>query len=702
MKLQRNPRKPNELSENSRETIKRMEGAVRRQIFLVIAILALVFVLIFAMTVAWYTNVTRTNGLQFQTETWGFSEENISIGYTDPDEYDTEEGFIIRQGDSGIIPMRVDNSTSYQTVKAVLNVDKTNMTDELQKRVYFFVDESRTYHFDAQVEEAQEELQNEEEGVEASNSETVSRQYLGKERVNSYTYSIFGGNSLMISENYMSDSPLKWYWVDTLEGYYFRGTVKEDTVTIEEYLCPIEYDLDYAVFGTDEEGKLTTLMTVNKDKPYAEELELNDFLESVFANDGYWGSVPDTEVTTVNCEGKTYYRIKADDEGMGVWAYLMDAAEIAEANLYDAALLQRQNEQPEEASLNATISVTVFNVETASQNVNSAASLRDAINSAGEGIMRLSQPVTLSEPLTITENTQVTIDLNQFSLEYSGSEYSVFNVESGSSLTLLNGSVVGGSTTNEEPSYTASAAVSSVGGTVTLSGITVRGFDSALSVDDSSGTADSQIKLINCDFDTPKTSVLCFGNGSKSEANSRIIIENCTIRSDYIGVSGNGTSSAEKQLWGTELIILNSEIEGRWTALYQPQQNPSYTCITGSKLTGYTGIAVKGGTVDIYSSEINGTGAKQAAKASGSGWTDTGDAVYVEASYGWSADVIIRGTENVLRSEYGYLLQLFGVEGKGLGSITVEQGTYGADRVQWNNIGTFTMNLAAPAEPQEP
>lgn len=676
MKRPLNPKKPNEVQEISREAVNRMEGAVRRQIFLVIAVLALVFVLIFAITVAWYTNVTRTNGLQFKTETWGFSEENISIGNVDP-----ETPFSIRPGSEGIIPLRVDNTTNYQTVKAVVNADKTTMADaELQKRVFFYIDESKTCFFpDPESEEQGEETE------EATGTETISRQYLGKERVNSYTYTILGGNSLMLSENYQSDAPLKWYWVDTLEGYYFRGTVTENNVEEQEYLRPIEYELDNATF--DEETSAFLAILLNN-----ETVLKNDYLQSVvFANDGYKGS----EVKEVTSAGKSYYAIEVDEAGYGIWAYLLDAEEIASANIYDNAL------GGSETALNATISVTVYNVETVSRTVNNAAALREALTDEEGGTVRLTQPVTLTEPLTVAGD--MTLDLNQFTIDYSGEEsaYSVFNVESGSSLTLFNGSIIGSGGGSGDSASTVSAAVSSAGGEVTLSGVTVRNFDSAVSVDDSTGAADSHIKLVDCDFETSGTAVLCFGNGSGSEAASRIIVENCKIRSDYIGISGNGTSSPEKQFWGTELIILNSEIEGKWAAIYQPQQK-SYTCVTNSTLTGYTGVAVKGGTVELYGSSITGTGAQTPAKASGSGWTDTGDAVYVEASYGWEAKVIVRGTENNLISEHGYLLQLFGVEGKGPGSIIVEQGAYASGFVHWNNIGTFSMNYASTEEPEEP
>ena len=231
-----------------------------------------------------------------------------------------------------------------------------------------------------------------------------------------------------------------------------------------------------------------------------------------------------------------------------------------------------------------------------------------------------------------------------------------------------------------------------MGGKAAISGLKVTGFDTAVFADDRNTGTDSTIKISGCVFDTNSTAVFVYGNGSETPNQSRVIIQNSNIKSQYIGISGQGTNQAEDQRWGTDLVVSNSEIEGRWAGMYQPQQQSS-TTIYGCKISGYTGIAVKGGTVNIYASEITGTGDHAEAGASSSGWTDTGDGVYIEASYGWSATVALRGMGNQVKSEKGYALELFGVVGKGPGKLLVEGGTYSGElgKCEWNDIGTFTI-----------
>jgi hypothetical protein len=50
-------------------------------------------------------------------------------------------------------------------------------------------------------------------------------------------------------------------------------------------------------------------------------------------------------------------------------------------------------------------------------------------------------------------------------------------------------------------------------------------------------------------------------------------------------------------------------------------------------LTGYTGVAIKGGTLYVLDSSVIGTGEYAEPKYQGSGFSDTGDGIYVEANY---------------------------------------------------------------------
>ena len=240
-------RQPNKRS----AATERMGGAVKGQLIMAGVALLLVVVMTFAMTVAWYTNVVQTGGLQFQTEAWGFDLADIQVA-------DPEVIYKISPGAAGFVPLTINNSTGAEKILAVVNVSKSmetdtadldsaagenitvtdaaidntaptdmtvDVTEELRKRVFFYVDTPQTYRF-GEGEYVQEE--------------TVSRVYLGNEETESYQYIVEAGDILVLTEAYYSDVPLKWERVFDMEGYYFRGTVSEDTVSVEEYLRPIK------------------------------------------------------------------------------------------------------------------------------------------------------------------------------------------------------------------------------------------------------------------------------------------------------------------------------------------------------------------------------------------------------------------------------------------------------------------------------
>lgn len=72
--------------------------------------------------------------------------------------------------------------------------------------------------------------------------------------------------------------------------------------------------------------------------------------------------------------------------------------------------------------------------------------------------------------------------------------------------------------------------------------------------------------------------------------------------------------------------------------------------IVNSTVSGYSGVVIKGGTVSIEDSVIEGTGAYQQPVASNSGFTDTGDAVYIETGFGYEIQLEISGEKTVLRA----------------------------------------------------
>lgn len=652
-----------------------LKKTIRGQLILVISTLVLLVALIFPMSVAWFTNVTRTGDLQIETKAWGFDQDKITV---------SDSVAAMLPGETGFVELFVDNSGGVSAISAAVQVDKSKLSPEMQQRVFFYVDAPRTATFG--------------EGDDAA-TESVTRQYLAGSGYD-YVYSVPRGECLTLSELYYNDAPLKWEWVNDMVGYYFIGTVQpessvnaEETVTtetaaelvrIDAYLRPIKYDVDEAVF--DASGQLTQVGNV----PLAE------FLKNVFDTDGFEsapltesGEIDESVIQTV--DGKPYYPVAVDENGYGVWAYLCDREELSEAETFDQRVATEGV-----LSQSVTITVTVTNVEGEEIPVSTAAELREQLRTVEAGrTLKLSEDLTAGEPFSLESNADVTIDLNGYAILFpSGegeAESAAFTVPAGAKLTLLDGALhgPGGSVNAGETKQTA---ILCTGGTATVSGVKVTGFDTAVYVDDRAAGGDSLVKLNGCEFDTAATAVLLYGNGDATAARSRVIVQNCTIRSAYIGISGQGTNTEGDRRWGTELVVLNSSISGIWAGIYQPQQQSS-AVINGCTITGYTGLVVKGGTVTMYASTVSGTGAYHDAEVAADGFIDTGGGVYVEATYPWSATVILRGEGNTVSSVEGYALELFGANGKGPGKLTAEGGTFSGrmGASHWNDIGTFSV-----------
>lgn len=638
---------------------------VRLQAASALLSLLLVLVLIFAMAAAWYTNVAKTSSMTFQTESWGFDEEKISF---------SEASISIAPGTSGIIPLTVDNSEGIEGVRIGVTISKTPVNDlELQKRIYFYADTAQTHVFKA------------EDGTETE--ERVERIYLGASEDDSYTYTVLPGQKLTMEEDYCSDVPLRWEWVYDMEGYYFRGTVDEnaeDAVVVSEYLRPIVYDYEQAVFERDENspayGQLLSVDGVDTDK----------FLLQLSEADGYAGTIREEDAVSIG--GKLYYPVETDNSGYGVWAYLCTLDEVEEGIAYDTALAAAD----EPVSVTVSVALTASNVSADVRTVTTEAGLRAALSDDRVDRAELDGDLELSSPLSFTEGTKV-INLNGYSLQYNGTEetYDFLSVADGASLTVLNGELRGNAEADSPDSSMKRNAVEVIGSSVTLSGVTVAGFDGAVVVEDmTEGAGDSNIQIINCNIQTEQTSVLLQGNGTVSDTATRMVIENSVISSKYyIAVSGQGANKAGDERWGTELAIRSSELSGYYAGLYQPQQK-STTTISNSVITGNSGVVVKGGTVSISDSTIRGTGAVAVEDAgiSAGGFKDTGDGVYVEAAYNWMATVTLKG-ENEISSDKSYAVELFGADKKGPGKVRIYDGNYSGEKgsANWNDFGSFEI-----------
>ena len=631
--------------ENGSVQMTRVKKVVRRQAILAGTTLLIAVVLIFAMTSAWYTNVSKVSSLTFKAEAWGFDPESISVS-------DTEVS--VAPGTSGVVPLQIDNSASRDSVRVYVTASKLNMDARLRHRIFFYADTSATV-----------------------NGETVNRIYIGGTDENTYSYTLMPGQKLIMSDDYYSDVPIKWEWVYDMEGYYFRGTVTEENdVILDEYLRPITYDLDKATFDTYGENPTGQLLTVDG-------VELEEFLTAIAASDGYAGTISAESAITKGT--RVYYPVAVDGDGYGVWAYLCNYSEIQDGINFDTSLSEDLGE------IEANISITAVNLPSRIEVVSNVDDLRAALTDADVDVVELAGNVVLESAVTLTDGVDATLDLNGYNITYTGDAetYSLFRARGGSSLTVMNGEVNGNGKTSGVEGRVSSVAFDAVCADVTLSNVSVTGFDTAVYIADNGGAGeDSVVRLYNCNFDTENLSVFILGNGAVSESLTQLIVEGCTINSEtYAGISGNGSSDR----YGTDIVVIDSKITGKYAAIFHPQQKSTMR-VANSELEGITGIAIKGGNVTITDSKVKGKGPYAEARALGNGWTDTGDGIYVEAAYNWSASVTVKG-ECEVTSVNAYAVDLCGKTGAGEGRIILHDGTYDGSRgsVLTNGIGSVQI-----------
>lgn len=596
----------------------KVQKNIYRQATLAGLTVVLTIVILFAMTSAWYTNIVQTSGLVFEAEAWGF-DGTIKVN---------EESIIAAPGDDGLIHLEVQNTSD--SISAIsVNVSKTGMLEEMQKRLFFYVDTHMN-----------------------RDGETMDRVYLNN--YEGYTYTVFSNGNLTLTEQASNAPQLKWHWVYDVLGYYVLGTpVKgEDGTTIrmdiKEYLRPIEYDYDEATTMMTGEGENLEISLTTVDgttDPFT-------YLYLLSEKDGYPGKI-DFNKKLAN----GYYPVDVDANGYGVYAYLCNYTEIEEATRYDTRLgelaYDKANDvklDPEDEKLlthKVTLTISAQKNESTAINVNTLNALNTAIAKNTADVVQLSSNITIpaGEALTIPANTRVMVDLNGHTI--TSTDGTAIQAEPGSSLTMLNGTIDGpGDSTKTYGIY-------ATGAEVVMSKVDVTDFRYGIYMGDneSSNQLDSRVHMVGCTVDAEWYAVFISGNGSLSEQKTQLIIEDSQLSSDGIVITGNGDASGYGR-WGTDIQIIGSTVtqtsEKEGAGIYQPQQNSTLT-ITNSTVTGYTGMAIKGGSVRIIDSTIAGFGGYVAPAFNGSGFSDTGDAVYVETGYGYEIQLDISGDSKLTK-----------------------------------------------------
>jgi len=605
---------------------------MQRKIILRLALLVVVpfvtIVLAFAQTLAWQTNVVHTSGVMFSADNWNFSAEVALVG----------ENFSISPGEHGVIDMQLSND-SVDLAAASVKVSKTQIIEQMRKRIYFYIDASTT-----------------------RNSETLDKIYVNNR--NSHTYTIFPHNELVLGAQSKSQT-LNWEWTYDNLGYYVYGKKTETgQIIVEEYLRPIVYDYDFMKTTFNDDGSLET---IDGQKTAAQ------FITEFSLTDGYEGQI---SPASLSAEG--YYTVSINETtGYGVFAYLCTSDEINEGAISDTQLGNSA------AALGtATVQITGQNCSSDGTLVFDENGLKQALSAPGLSIVKLDKDITLGESIALSDTSQAVIDLGGHTL--TSSAETAFEVQNGASLMVSNGTI----------SANGSAAVSSKGASVTLNKVTVTNADEGIEIRDYlANNMDSTVHIKDSNIIAKEDGILLHANAEATDKKTNIVIENSSITGEnYGGIVCNGAR------YGSDITVKNSTVKGKYTAIYFPQRESTLS-IENSTLEGYTGLAVKGGTVDIVDSTIVGTGEyvplpDDASGLSQSGWWDTGDGIYLEANYTlWDTKITVSGDKTSVTSicDGTQAVRIFPADASNA-KIEIFGGTYSSDVSQYLGEG-YTVEI---------
>lgn len=596
------------------------QNIVKQASMAIIAIVVCI-VLCFALTVAWYSNVLHTSDLAFKAKDWDFKfEGDITIG---------NDGILASPGESGIIPLSVENvsgdgnatgtKTNVETIGVKVNIDKTDLSF-LAPRIYFYVDEQKTM-----------------------NDEVVDRQYITLSQA--YTYTIYPGQKLEISEEYSNQPELKWEWVYDVLGYY---VYMEDNKIIE-YIKPIEYDTDLAIYNT--KGELLSVGGVDVDTFITEKYLLTDGFVGPEFNEK-------TKEYTLEKENGLY---KVSEN---IYIQLCTYEQIQANNTLDTALAD-----PKNVDTKGYPARLVLTGQKANEKTVSVASTSDFIENINKGydVLEVEGNITLTQDLVVEEGTNVMIDLNGYTLF----QESTITANEGSTIGFMNGTIQGNKDSNDQ------VFINSISAQVNLDNVILTDFYSGIEVQDKDCASDSYIYISNSEITTKNSGIWVRGNGDKSARKTTLVIDNCDlISSEFVPVGTNGSLNMS----GIEILVENSNLIGLETAIYHPSTNSNLTIIN-STLEGKTGLVIKAGHVVIEDSTIRGTGDYEEPQFLVSGFSTPGDGIYIEDNYvtqnGYECTLTINGEKtNVIGSKANTLaIRVYEGTSKQVG-VVVNGGTF--------------------------
>ena len=265
-------------------------------------------------------------------------------------------------------------------------------------------------------------------------------------------------------------------------------------------------------------------------------------------------------------------------------------------------------------------------------------SLKSAVDAAQEGdtITMIADEV-LAATVKITADKTITLDLNGKTIDGTGKVR--IAVMSYGNLTIKdsvgNGVVKAGT-------GTAGNCINICGGSFTLESGNIYSLNNAILIDEQAATVNIVGGKITAEPDTRNSAAFYISSTSDTLVNitggeivgyNGILLWNNTTLNitggsieakGSVAIQGNGSKD------NTVISISgDAELSGYYAAIYHPQGG-KLSISENAKLTGWTGVVVKGGDVTISGGTITGTGAANAYAPASSGFVDTGDALYVE------------------------------------------------------------------------
>lgn len=498
-------------------------------------------------------------------------------------------------GQSGTIDIRITNDSSQLAVASV-KVLKDQIAENMRNRMFFYADAPTV-----------------------KNGENVKVQYLNSK--NSYAYAVFPHQVLTLSANNAQQPLIKWEWTYDNLGYYVSGYLNNANVQVEEYLMPIKYNFDSMHTTFDKSGSLKTIDgTITKE----------EFITEFSKSDGYSGTIDPASVTS---DG--FYPVEVDAQtGYGVFAYLSTIDQINQGSVNDTELGQNSSNIGQ-----AVVQFVGQNGGGEGVLVLDENSLKTALSTPGLNVITLNNDINLTDTVPLRNGSQTIIDLNGHTVTSNANR--VFDAQNGANLILSDGTVVGNGDTGIY-SVASSVSLNNVAISNVIQGLLIHDHKSALG-------ADSTVHINQCDIDATQYGIFIHGNAS-TEEKTKIIVENSSITGkEYAGIITNGSN------FGTDITVDGCRVNGKYAAAYFPQKD-SVATLKNSILEGYTGIAVKGGEVNIIDCTVTGTGEytplpEDPTKLSNSGWWDTGDGVYLESNYSnWQTKINISGENTKITS----------------------------------------------------